>query len=259
MENHEGYRNVEGNRIKFTFPNLNYDVDCFNERKVTVTNIEENQSYFRIRLEFDADLFNEKGIDCMIDIPLHSEDALTRILTRRVLPSQGMLLEFLKRLGSNWIKFLSKYLKVEVRYLKEFIDRDIKFSLPPSVLSWSEDIKKRLKTETDIRELQVVLRREELVNSLTKNYQTPRDLMKAKAEILEILRDSKVLADDHGCSAALTLESRETLAEALLFKPITELREAMYASFDQEKLFSPTPDIDLFIDSGDLPESEGTT
>ena len=84
--------------------------------------------------------------------------------------------------------------------------------------------------------------------------------MKAKAEILEILRDSKVLADDdHGCSAALTLESRETLAEALLFKPITELREAMYASFHQEKLFWPTPDIDLFIDGGDLPEGEGTT
>ena len=158
LENHEGYRNVEGNRIKFTFPNLKYDVDCYNERKVTVTNSEENESYFRIRFEFHADLLNEKGIDGMIDIPLHSEDALRRILTRRVLPSQGMLLEFLERLGSNWIKFLSKYLKVEVRHLKEFIHRDIKFSLPIRVLSWSEDIKKRLKTETDNRELQVVVK-----------------------------------------------------------------------------------------------------
>ena len=204
LKNHKEFRNVRGNRIKFTFPNPNCDVDCTNERKVTVTNSHENDSFFGIRFEFDSDLLNEKGIDGIIDIPLHSEDALRKILTRRVLPSQGMLLEFLKSLGSNWAKFLTGYLNVDMRCLKEFIDRDIKASLPLRVLNWSEDIRMQLKTETDIREFQEILSRKELVNSLTKNYQTSRHLLKAKTEILEILRDSEVLESDHGCSAALT-------------------------------------------------------
>ena len=224
-----------------------------------MTNSHENDSFFGIKFEFDSDLLNEKGIDGIIDIPLHSEDALRKILTRRVLPSQGMLLEFLKSLGSNWAKFLTGYLNVDMRCLKEFIDRDIKASLPLRVLNWSEDIRMQLKTETDIREFQEILSRKELVNSLTKNYQTSRHLLKAKTEILEILRDSEVLESDHGCSAALTRESRETLAEALLFMPLTELRDAMYACFVRGKLFSPTQDVEHFIYDGDLPEGEGTT
>ena len=259
LKNHDKYRNVIGSKINFNFPNLKCDVDCTNERKVTVESKNEKLKSFGVEFEFASSLLDKRGIDGTINIPIHSEDALKKISTRRYLPSRGMLLEFLKSLGSNWTKFLSCYLKVEMSCLKDFVDRDIRASLPPRVLNWSEIIRKQLKTETDAREFQEVLCLEELVQTMLRNYQTSRELFKAKAEILEILEDSEVLASDHRCSAALAPESRESLVAALLFMPIMELREAMNASFVRGKLFSPTPDVEHFIYDGELPEGEGTT
>ena len=259
LKNHENFRNVIGRKIKFNFPNLKCDVDCTNERIVTVESKNEKLKSFGVEFEFASSLLDKRGIDGTINIPIHSEDTLEKISTRRYLPSRGMLLEFLKSLGSNWTKFLSCYLMVEMSCLKDFVDRDIRASLPPRVLNWSEIIRKQLKTETDAREFQEVLCLEELVQTMLRNYQTSHDLFKAKAEILEILEDSEVLASDHRCSAALAPESRESLVAALLFMPIMELREAMNASFVRGKLFSPTPDVEHFIYDGELPEGEGTT
>ena len=202
---------------------------------------------------------SEKGIDGIIDIPVHSEDNLSKISTRRFLPSQGILLDFLKSLNSSWGKFLAVYLDVEMKCLKVFIDRDISATLPSSVLNWSEKIRKQLKTETDARQFQEVLSCEELVQSMLKNYQTSNDLLKAKSEILEILKGSEVLNCDHRCIEALLPESRETLAAALMYTPVTQQGEAMNACFVREKLFSLTPDIEKFIYDGELPEGEPVT
>ena len=65
----------------------------------------------------------------------------------------------------------------------------------------------QLKTERDASEFPEVLYPEEHVQTMLRNYQTSRDLFKAKSKILKILEDSVVLAPDHKYFKVLVPES----------------------------------------------------
>ena len=149
---------------------------------------------FDVLLHFENESLKDAGIDGVQQFPIHSESALEKLTTRQVLSEQEMLVEFVVSLKTNWIKFICIYLKGEIRFLKEFIDKDIKESLSPSKVNWSHEIQASLKDETDMRGFTEISRKEELVSTMINNYQTSRQLMRAKEKILKILENAGVLS-----------------------------------------------------------------
>ena len=212
-------------------------------------------STFGVLLDFENESLRKTGIDGVLQFPIHSESVLEKLTTRQVLPKQEMLVEFLVSLKTNWIKFMYLCLNAEVRFLKELIHKDIKESLLPRKLIWSKNIQSSLKDETDMRGLTEISSKEKLVSTMINIYQTSHELMIAKEDILEILENAGVLSRSPQVSRSLLPKNCEVLAAALMYLPVTQLREAMRKAADKH-LFCSNGEVERFIYSGDLPEGE---
>ena len=79
--------------------------------------------------------------------------------------------------------------------------------------------------------------------------------MIAKEDILEILENAGVLSRSPQVSRSLLPKNCEVLAAALMYLPVTQLRNAMMKAFEK-RLFCPRDDVERFIYSGDLTEGE---
>ena len=241
----------------FTFPNFRFEADCSNERSVTLC-LGEGINTFGVDFKFDNSVLQKQGIDGIIEVPYRTEEEIDSFSTRRKLPSHEMLVDLLIRLNTNWMRFLRNHLSVEIRQLKDFIHKDIKSSLPPRVLTWSEEIQRNLKRETDSRDIPEISTPERILPVMLESYQTTRDLWIAKSVILDILKDAGIISSDHvDHEKSLTLDSQEVLASALMYVPVKTLKDTIRDSFEKSKMFSPSQEIEEFMYSGKLPE--GTT
>lgn len=254
--NNRKCRNVTKNSIKFKYPNVDFDADCSNERTVTLNFVDDSNTSFGVQLEFENNCLRDRAIDGVLTFQAHSEEKYKKLSTNQDFPDKQMLVEFLKSLRGEWIKFLGVYLNAQIRFLREFIHKDIKDSLPLRTLNWSPEIRVKLKKETDLRDFPEVFNKENIISDLLENYQTSRDLMKAKDEIIEILQDAEVLCQNHGIQKSLQSSNCETLAVSMMYLKVSQLRDAMKAAFEKEKLFTPEGDVDKFMWSGELPDGE---
>ena len=256
VHNPRNYRNVEGNKIKFTYPHASFDTDFSNERFVKLVPQELGLKKFGVEFNFKSKSLRKKGIDGIIEFDFLSEDQINEYLERQVLPSKEMLIEFLLKLGFNWSVFLRDYLAVEIRYLRSFICSDIGATLKEDLFHWSPEIRLKLERIIQARNFIEVSNSSDLVQTLLKNYQTSDELLRAKTEIIEILEEAGILSRLQRIQRDLRRDSREILAAALMYVPMDALRVAMFNANIQGRLFALTPSIDKFISDGRIAEGE---
>ena len=231
------YRNVDGNTIKFVFPNIDCDTDDSNERRVKMQPPESFTSSVKMTFQFDSPTLQQKGIDGAIQVPFLKEEKIKE-LSRRVLPDKDMLARFLQKLGADWTKFLSDFLKVEIRALKQFIFKDITATLPLTRLRWSRKLKERLKLETQTRNLRFAEGpKNEILTKLFDNFKTSWELLTAKKVIIQCLKCSGVLEKNQSVTEGLLQQNCEVVAYALMYLPLSSLKIAVYSAF-QKGFFS---------------------
>ena len=217
-------------------------------------------SQIGIRFDFKSRILQKKGVDGVVNIPVLSEAKIRELTRVRIMPSHGMLTDFVYLLGTKWPQFFSDYLNVEIRCLRDFISDDIKKSLPHNIFNWSHEIKMQL---TDEMSTQHQMRcnfstTKDILSQILRIYQTSHKLRSAKADIIESLEDAGVLNSPSNISPGLLPRNCEVLAYALMYLPMSKLKIAMYCAF-QDRVFSimGSPDVEKFIFDRELPEGEG--
>ena len=257
--NFQEYRNVKDNTVFFTFPDVGNRVDNSNERVVKIVPTDTELSQIGIKFQFESLILQQKGIDGVVKIPVLSESKIKELTELWIMPSHGMLTEFVSSLGTKWSDFLSDYLKVEIRYLRDFISDDIISSLPPRKFNWSDEIEKQLTDEMTSRHKMRCnfSSKDHILPEILRIHQTSHQLRSAKAEIIECLEETGILNSPSDISPCLLLSSCQILAHALMYLPISKLKKAMYCAF-HDRVFSITgrPDVEKFIFDRELPEGE---
>ena len=266
MENEHKLHNIEGNKIKFTFPDLTCDTDSSNERKVKLVAGNEVNKTLNLKFLYKSPILEQRGLDGIFQITLLSREDVEDFSKRKVLPSKDMLVKFLQLLGAKWTKFLFDCLDVELRYLRDFIHKDIIETLSPRLLRWSEqntsnkrqlceEVKQRKWSLGEISMME--LSRDEIVQSLCRNFQTSFELRTAKLCIIQCLKTSDVLNENNEVFEGLLPRNCEILAHALMYLPISQLKTAMNNG-RSSGLFELTEsdDVKRFIEDNNFPDGE---
>ena len=196
-----GSRHIAGRTLTFWCPDPNNQPDHSNQRIVEIGGPRENCDML-VQMECESENFKRLMRIDIFRVPYFIESEYERKTEKCHMADQQMLAEFLEYSESNWIHFLAseKYLGYDITEFYDFILEDITATFG--------DLDK---TEQNLKKLRSLLQKKynyfnirtksdsELISSIFRNF-TGMELSRAKREIILILKQSRVVAEDENFS-----------------------------------------------------------
>ena len=235
---------VNGNVVTFHFPNPRKEVDDTNERTVQIEMSEDRMMhYFHLAINYNSKNMDDLAKPYLNDIEILTRTEMDDINETFQLPDHAMLVEFLELLNETWTNLLSQHLNIRISGLREFIASDIKEAIPAMChRNITHETLTHLMKEAESRDYDdyrfLDHRRIDtvslLVDSVMRYFKTDLDPKRAKREIVSMLKVSGIIPKHEDIPKSLGLISRENLAAALMYIPITKLKDAMIGFSDTE-------------------------